>query len=298
MGDDSRVNERLLPTPQGGDLSVTDFGGDGPDVLFMHHIGFGPLQWQRTIDALQGRVRAIAPALRGHGRSTAAPLRGAAGYADVLLVAQELELRRPVIVAAGTLSAAYAIAAAITEPDRFAGIVTINGTFSKSIEQARASVELVTSSEMRQYIRDRFHVDETCATQQELAEHVSSKRAALHSDWAIPEDIDLLDEIIAGLRIVPGGMSTSPTTDTVQTLYSFDFGAPYFPDRRLYDASPVPLYVIQGTESWDDHGDSLEFEIARSTPPIEVIDLEAGQFPMYTHADQLAEHVLRTLALV
>ncbi len=46
MGDHSYVEERLVPAPEGGDISVIDYGGDGPAVVLMHHrIDYDILAW-------------------------------------------------------------------------------------------------------------------------------------------------------------------------------------------------------------------------------------------------------------
>lgn len=297
MGDHSYVEERLVPAPEGGDISVIDYGGDGPAVVLMHHLGMGPLQWREVVEALGDRVRAVAPALRGHGRTSAPLLPGAANRHDLLAVVDELELERPVVVAAGSLCSAFALACAIEHPDRFDSIVTINGTFPETRESAQAEVDVVRSPEMFQYMRDRFRVDEICPTADAITEHLTKKVAALHQDWIIDESVDLLSDIVGGVRIVPDGLTTSPDTRTIFTLYDFDGGFG-FPDRQLYRACTVPMHVLHAVESWDERGIALEYEMTDLNPAIDVQLIEGGQFPMYSHPTEIAKHVLQSMALV
>lgn len=277
---------------------MIDYGGQGPDVVLLHHVGMSPLQWRGVVDALGDRVHAVAPALRGHGRSSALPLPGAQNRHDLLTVIDALGLERPVVVAAGSLSAAFALASAIEHPERFTSIVTINGTFPETRERAEAEVEIVHSPEMIQYMRDRFRIDEICPTHEALTAHLAAKESALHQDWVIGDDIDLLSEILGGVRIVPGGMSTSPDTDTIRTLYDFAPDGFGYPDRALYRAVGVPVHVLHGLESWDERGVALEYELTDVNPGIDVHLLEAGQFPMYSHPAEIAKHVLQAMALV
>lgn len=265
--------------------------------MLLHHVGMGPLQWSGVVDALGGRVHAVAPALRGHGGTTAEPLAGSENRRDLFTVADALSLDRPVVVAAGSFCAALALAAAIEAPERFAGIVTINGTFPETREGAESEVEIVGSPEMIHYMRDRFRVGQVCATQEALKAHVVAKMAALHQDWVIGEGVDLLPEILAGVRMVPGGRSTSPNDDTIRTFYEFDPGFGY-PDRELYRQVRVPLHVLHGVDSWDERGIALEYELTAYNQDMDVHLLDAGQFPMYSHPSEIAKHVLQAMALV
>lgn len=298
VGDHSCVEERRIPAPEGGDISVIDYGGDGPAVVLLHHLGMSPLQWRGVVDALGDRVHAVAPALRGHGRTSAPPLSGADNRHDLPVIVDSLGLERPVVVAAGSLCAAFALAAAIEHPDLFSSVVTINGTFPETRERAESEVDVVRSPEMIQYMRDRFGIDQVCPTHEALTAHLQAKQAALHQDWVIDKDVDLLSEILGGLRVVPDGMSTSPDTDTIRTLYDFAPEGFGYPDRELYRAVGVPVHVLHGLESWDERGVALEYEFSGVNPDVVVHLLEAGQFPMYSHPAEIAKHVLQAMALV
>lgn len=294
----SLVDERRVPAPEGGELSVLDFGGEGPCALLLHHLGMGPLQWRGVVDALGARVHAVAPALRGHGRTTAPLLRGADNRHDLLTVVDALELDRPVVVAAGSLSSAFALAAAIEHPQRFSGVVTINGTLPFTREGAESEMDVVRSPEMVQYMRDRVGVDTICPTPEELATHIRAKADAIHQDWLIDESVDLVADIVGSVRIAPGGMRTSPDTDTIRVLNDFDTDGFGYPDRELYRQARVPVHALHGLECWDERGVELEYEFSTINPEVAVHLIEAGQFPMYSHPSEVAKFVLQAMALV
>lgn len=286
------MEQLRLSAPEGGQIPVLDFGGAGPDVLMLHHIGAGPLEWQQTAQALAGRVHAVSLALRGHGGATAPTLRGIAARADLVLAARQLGLDRPVLALAGWISSAFGLAAAIEHPRGFRSIVTVNGTLQPTRHQIEEEIDVVNSPQMLAYFRDRFRMDEVVPTRAELTALVTAKVAHMREDWAIDERSDVEAEVWAGIRELPGGWSTSPGSKDLTRHYEFDTDDPLFPDRGLYQRLSIPLHIVHATESWDYGSDALEYELERADPPIVVHQLEAGQFPTYSDPEEIADIVL------
>lgn len=82
----------------GTPIATYDFGGDGPDVLFLHATGCHSHTWLPVIEQLLDSYRCVAADCRGHGDS-ASPTDGnfawAAFGADALAVVDALALDRP-----------------------------------------------------------------------------------------------------------------------------------------------------------------------------------------------------------
>jgi pimeloyl-ACP methyl ester carboxylesterase len=121
------VNVVRVPV-EGGDLAVGVWEGDGPVVVAAHGITASHVAWGAVADALDGRVRLVAPDLRGRGASAELPgpwgLRTHAR--DLMAVAAFFEAERPVVVGhsmgayvAGVVAAEYA--------DRVASVVLVDG---------------------------------------------------------------------------------------------------------------------------------------------------------------------------
>ena len=91
---------RGIEGPQ-GQLAIDDAGSGGLPVLFVHADGGNFTQWREALDHLRLRRRAIALALRGHGRS-ARPADGDLSVggrsADIAAVVDALGLERFVLV--------------------------------------------------------------------------------------------------------------------------------------------------------------------------------------------------------
>jgi len=66
------VLRRRISLPENGvEISVLDWGGDGPIALLHHANGFGAAVWGPVAECLRGRFRVIAVDARGHGDSSA-----------------------------------------------------------------------------------------------------------------------------------------------------------------------------------------------------------------------------------
>ncbi|HUQ39188.1 MAG TPA: alpha/beta hydrolase [Acidimicrobiales bacterium] len=86
-------------SPDGPELAIYDFGGDGDDLLLAHATGFHAHFWLPVVDHLRSSFRCWAFDERGHGRS-ATPADGRFAWeayaADALAVVDRLGLSHPV----------------------------------------------------------------------------------------------------------------------------------------------------------------------------------------------------------
>src|ERR1700761_8876745 len=80
----------------GGSLRVAVWPGDGPTVVVPHGITGNLLSWKMVADELAGRVRLVAPDLRGRAGSAGlpGPYGMAAHAADMVAIADHLGLER------------------------------------------------------------------------------------------------------------------------------------------------------------------------------------------------------------
>lgn len=285
------MHEHRVPVADGGDLQVIDFGGAGPDVLCLHHIGFTPLQWRKVADALTGRCRVVALALRGHGSSSAHAVRGAQARHDLPLVAQHLQLQQPLLVLAGGVSSVIGLSAAIEYPQAFRSVVTVNGTIPRQREQVEDELGLVASPRVQAYLQERYCIDTVAATWADLELLVDAQAHGMAEDWLLDIPPDMRTEAFSAVRKVPGGWCLSPSLEAIVDHYDFDPEDHFYPGRHLYDELAMPLLVLHGKNSWDHRGEQVEAEISREQPPLRVEILPTGQFPMYTDPELLAHRL-------
>jgi len=91
------VRDRSINTTS-GTLAVRDHGGDGRDVLLLHGAGHNLEVWRDVVAEIDGRCRAVAADLRGHGQSSVdSSFTIADLVADVHRVCAEMRLERPVL---------------------------------------------------------------------------------------------------------------------------------------------------------------------------------------------------------
>jgi pimeloyl-ACP methyl ester carboxylesterase len=112
----------------GGTLRVVSWPGDGPVVLAVHGITANALSWARVASALAGRVRLVAPDLRGRARSAGLPgsYGMAAHAADLMAVADHLGRER-VALAGHSMGGFVVASAARLFPSRVSSALLIDG---------------------------------------------------------------------------------------------------------------------------------------------------------------------------
>jgi pimeloyl-ACP methyl ester carboxylesterase len=107
------------------ELSIHDYGGEGPDLLLLHGGADNVETWNELVPRLRGAFRVAAYDARGHGRSpTPAEVSVAQLVGDVFGVAEHLGLERPLLVG-HSMGGINALLAAAQE-DRFAAVVTLD----------------------------------------------------------------------------------------------------------------------------------------------------------------------------
>jgi pimeloyl-ACP methyl ester carboxylesterase len=125
--DGIRVEEFEVPVP-GGRLSTCRWPGAGPTVLAVHGITANALSWAPVAEALAGRVRLVAPDLRGRAGSRSLPgPYGLATHADDLIAVLDfLGVDRAMLVG-HSMGGFVAALAALRHPDRVDSVLLVDG---------------------------------------------------------------------------------------------------------------------------------------------------------------------------
>jgi pimeloyl-ACP methyl ester carboxylesterase len=112
----------------GGQLRVLVWPGDGPLVIAAHGITANGLSWAAVARALAGRVRLVAPDLRGRAGSAGlpGPYGMAAHAADVMAVADHFGADR-VALAGHSMGGFVATETAARHPDRVGSVLLVDG---------------------------------------------------------------------------------------------------------------------------------------------------------------------------
>jgi pimeloyl-ACP methyl ester carboxylesterase len=131
------MNRRTIEftTPDGVLLTGVEQGA-GPAVMFIHGYSDSWLTWTHVLDRLPGRIRAVAPTLRGHGDSA----KPASGYAigdfaaDVVATMDQLGVGDAVVVG-HSMGSIIAERIAVDHPRRVRGLVLV-GAFAGRCDPA------------------------------------------------------------------------------------------------------------------------------------------------------------------
>ena len=112
----------------GGRLRVVEWPGDGPPVLAAHGITANALSWAAVARELAGRVRLVAPDLRGRAGSAGlpGPYGLAAHAADLVAVADHLGADR-VALAGHSMGGFVVTETAARYPSRVSSVLLVDG---------------------------------------------------------------------------------------------------------------------------------------------------------------------------
>jgi pimeloyl-ACP methyl ester carboxylesterase len=121
---------RIALPGRGGEMAVLDFGPPdrAVDIVFSHANGFNARAYRSILAPLAGRLRILAPDLRGHGLSALpAEARDWAGWrgmaSDLLALLEAAEIATPVILAGHSLGATSSLLVAGEAPARVGALV-------------------------------------------------------------------------------------------------------------------------------------------------------------------------------
>jgi pimeloyl-ACP methyl ester carboxylesterase len=102
------VQSELINT-NAGPFAIRDFGGRGPDLLFVHGTGHNLEVWSPLAQALRGCFRMVAFDMRGHGQTPAQSTGPEQYWRDIEVLMAALGLRQPLLV--GHSTGGYAVSA-------------------------------------------------------------------------------------------------------------------------------------------------------------------------------------------
>jgi pimeloyl-ACP methyl ester carboxylesterase len=254
-----------------GGIAYGEWPGTGSPLLCVHGISANMLGFLSLADAL-GPHRIVAPDLRGRGRSTQDGPLGLTQHAeDVLDLADALELERPLLVG-HSFGAFVAALAAGTAPDRFSGLVLVDGgvwppfTVPEEVVRAllatsiaRLDQQFASVDEYAAYWRNsQLHLEDTPERRAQLARDLvgepGSYRPATTSEtyehdsrdvFRQPEQNLLLGAFRGPVLVVraPRGMTGDPASALIPDI-SLDAARRVRPDLQVLDVSGASHYEI------------------------------------------------------
>src|SRR2546430_3417904 len=151
----SRMPERGTLTREDTELVYWTWPGAGPPTLLLHGIGNYGRYWDLFADAVDGRLRLLAPDARGHGESG----RPAAGYApadfaaDALAVLDRVGIERAVL-GGHSMGGLHSIALAARHPERVRALVIVDASPEPLPTGAERAQRLLTGRPARFADRD------------------------------------------------------------------------------------------------------------------------------------------------
>lgn len=279
---DMEFREVLVPV-DGGELAVTDYDGRGRPVLFIHAPGYSARQWDDVAAGFQAHAWSLD--LRGHGHSTAPPVRGSQVWRDIVAATDALQLELPVVVA-HEMSGAALLQAAYHAPERFAAIVLINSSCAASAQSMADAQALLDEPEILGMLTERFRLGVPIpAPDRETFVRMMIEHKT--GDWWLPEvpmSVAETDHITVDNG--DGTFTQRPQVAAVQALYSFEPGEE-FPCDALHERVELPVFTVTTDGSFDPASREQVEELARRRPNVHARFIPGGPYPQYANVTDL-----------
>ena len=177
------MSDYVVSAHDGTDLAVRDYGGEGPDVLFVHGAQRSLEDWGPVLHRLTA-IRAVAFDLRMHGRSGVPEATTLGDFVrDIDGVVREVGLSRPLVIG-HSFGGVLALQDSSAHPER-AGVVDIDGF---DFRQRELYDEIDPAAVDRFLGGFRFesgddHGDDVWLEQQR------EMLAGLNTAWKVPDDV-------------------------------------------------------------------------------------------------------------
>ena len=177
------MSDHLVTAHDGIDLAVRDYGGEGPDVLFVHGAQRTLEDWTLVLQHLSG-IRAVAFDLRMHGRSGVPAATTLNDFVrDIDTVAREVGLSRPLVIG-HSFGGVLALQDVSAHPDR-AGVVDIDGFDFRQ----RELYDRIDAAEVDRFLDGfRFESGDDNGDDSWL-EHQHEMMRGLNAAWQVPDDV-------------------------------------------------------------------------------------------------------------
>lgn len=254
-------------------LEVWEWPAGAPAALLLHGIANYGRYWDLVARAVAGRLRLVAPDLRGHGSSDAPR----SGYddedfvLDALAVADAFGLER-FVLAGHSLGGRHAIEVAAQLPERVSGLLVVDAG-ADVLPEGRDRARRLTTE------RPAFFADEAEAlaylrrTSPGYAEGVYSDRLRFAFRPAAGGGLEWRSASHALAAIMRGGARGEEAW-------------------RMWRSLPVPVTLLRGTRSY-----ALSAETARrmvaELPGARLVEVEAGHNVALERPRETAEELLR-----
>jgi pimeloyl-ACP methyl ester carboxylesterase len=223
-----------------GRFATRDFGGSGPDLLFVHGTGHNLEVWSPLAERLRGQFRMVAFDLRGHGQTPEESTDPEQYWRDLGGLVSAMGLRRPLLV--GHSTGGYAVSAYAAAVGECSGIVVLDGFVldgRKTPEEAKGWYL------PREQLWDLFRYG-WVASGNDMERYIGEVCSKAPEDWLnAGVDPALVGAFTRRSFVQRGGRFVRrPSMEEIAAVSLPDPAQPIYPAIDLYDRIHVPAGFV------------------------------------------------------
>lgn len=237
---DTLMSESTLVHANGAQFSTRDYGGCGPDLLFVHGTGHNLEVWNPLVEKLRGTFRMVAFDLRGHGQTPAESHDAEQYWRDIAALIPALGLNSPLLV--GHSTGGYAVSAHAASGGECSGIVVLDGF---TLDGRKTPEELKGWYLPREQLWDLFRYG-WVARADEVERYIETVCRIAPEDWLNAGVEQSLIAAFTRRSFMPQGAGyiRRPTMEEIALVSLPDPHSQVYPALDLYDQITVPAGFV------------------------------------------------------
>ncbi|HLP98909.1 MAG TPA: alpha/beta hydrolase [Sideroxyarcus sp.] len=272
-----------------GDFAVRDFGGNGPDLLFVHGTGHNLEVWNPLASCLTGEFRMATFDMRGHGQTPAQSSDPEQYWRDIAEVASALGLNRPLLI--GHSTGGYAVSAHAANGGDCSGIVILDGFV---LDGRKTPEETKDWYLPREQLWDLFRYG-WVASPDEVDRYVAEVCRKAPGDWLNSGvDVALVEAFTRRSFLHRNGTCLRrPTMEEIAMVSVPDPAQPIYPALDLYERISVPAGFVLASNGLYGNREADIAAVVAARANRRFLKLDCGHNVHMQKVAEVADFVLR-----
>lgn len=271
-----------------GQFAIRDFGGHGPDLLFVHGTGQNLEVWHPLVEHLRDTFRMVAFDLRGHGQTPVESSDPEQYWRDIGGLISALGLRQPLLV--GHSTGGYAVSAHAAAGGECSGIVVLDGF---TLDGRKTPEEVKGWYLPREQLWSLFRYG-WVANAGEVEQYIVEVCRNAPGDWLNAGVEPALVAAVTRRSFMRrgDGFVRRPSMEEIAVVSLPDSGQPIYPAIDLYDYIKVPAGFVLASGGLYGNREAELMRVVSTKPNRYFLKCDCGHNVHMLKSGEIAEFII------